>query len=50
MPTNRCGRKGRRTLEIVGDGCFLISFMHVLAKNAKPLKLLLEGGGEKGKV
>ena len=30
-------------------GCSLISFIHVHAKNAKPLKLVLEGGREKGR-
>ena len=33
--------------KIVIGGWFLISFIHVPEKNAKPLKLLLEGDGEK---
>ena len=35
------------TLTIVRGGWFVISFIHVTAKNANPLKLPLEGGGEK---
>ena len=35
--------------KIVRGGWFLISFIHVCAKNAKPLKLLLEGDRENGR-
>ena len=31
------------------DCSFLISFIHVPEKSAKPLKLLLKDGGEKGR-
>ena len=35
--------------KIVMGGWFLISFIYVRAKKEKPLKLLLEGDGEKGR-
>ena len=35
--------------KIVRGGWFLISFIYVRAKKEKPLKLLLEGDGEKGR-
>ena len=35
--------------KIVRGGSLLLSFIHVPAKNPKPLKLLLEGGGEMGR-
>ena len=36
-------------IKVINDGRLEISFVHVPAKNAKPLKLKLEGGGEKGR-
>ena len=36
-------------IAIINDGRLVISFVDVPAKNTKPLKLFLEGGGEKGR-
>ena len=44
-------RECRSTLntKILRDGWFVISFLRISVKKAKPLQALLEGGGEKGR-
>ena len=34
---------------MIRDGLLVISLVHALEKNAKPLKPLMEGGGGKGR-